>query len=164
MGCGSGFGTKLIKKHFRPKHIDAIDLDPKMIEIAVKIAENDQFISYRVGDAAKLDFPNNYFDAIFDFGIIHHIPNWQDCIHELYRVMKPGGHLIVEDLSIETFSTLFGKLLRRILVHPYKEMFKKNEFISQLKESGFHIHAQVPYNPLGLIPYFVVTAIKPARA
>jgi ubiquinone/menaquinone biosynthesis C-methylase UbiE len=54
-------------------------------------------------DASKLDFPDNHFDAVFDFGIIHHIPNWKDCIQELKRVLKPNGEVILEELSIDTF-------------------------------------------------------------
>ncbi len=163
IGCGSGHGTRLIKKHFLPEQIEAIDLDPKMIAVAKK-RNRDALVSFNVGDAAKLDFKTSTFDAIFDFGIIHHIPNWHDCIKELYRVLKPGGYLILEDLSIETFSTPFGKFLRKILVHPYKEMFKRDEFITYLKKTGFKINKQVSYNPLGLIPYFVVIAKKPAQA
>ncbi len=34
IGCGNGHGTKLIKRYFGPKRIDAVDLDEKMIEIA----------------------------------------------------------------------------------------------------------------------------------
>jgi ubiquinone/menaquinone biosynthesis C-methylase UbiE len=54
-------------------------------------------------DASKLDFPDGHFDAVFDFGIIHHIPNWKDCIQELKRVLKPNGEVILEELSIDTF-------------------------------------------------------------
>lgn len=59
-------------------------------------------IAFEVGDASNLMFEDASFDAIFDFGIIHHIPNWQDSLKELHRLLKPGGQLILEDLSIDT--------------------------------------------------------------
>jgi trans-aconitate methyltransferase len=36
IGCGNGHGTKLIKRYFGPRRIDAVDLDEKMIEIAIR--------------------------------------------------------------------------------------------------------------------------------
>src|SRR3989338_4670507 len=87
IGSGRGVGTKLIKKYFQPQKITAIDLDLKMIVIAKK-RNKDPSITFQVGDAAKLPFENKQFDAVFDFGIIHHIPNWKDCLKELKRVLK----------------------------------------------------------------------------
>lgn len=157
IGCGNGRGTKLIKKYFAPTRIEAIDLDPKMIDLARRSGMG-AFARFQVGDAAKLNFPDSTFDAVIDFGIIHHIPNWRDCLKELHRVLKPGGQLILEDLSIETFSTPFGKFLRKILVHPYENMFTHTEFVSELKNLGFIIEIEKHYYP-GL-KYFVVIAKK----
>jgi len=65
IGCGNGNGTKLIKQYFLPKNIIAIDLDERMMNIAQK-RNNDTSVTYKVMDASKLDFPDNYFDAVFD--------------------------------------------------------------------------------------------------
>ena len=92
IGCGSGYGTKLIKKYFKPQKIEAIDLDEKMIKLAHQ-KNNDPAASFHVGDAAALKYKDSMFDAIFDFGIIHHIPNWKDCLVELRRVLKSGGRI-----------------------------------------------------------------------
>lgn len=157
IGCGNGRGTKLIKKYFAPARIEAIDLDPKMIDLARR-SPMGPYAKFQVGDAAKLNFSDNTFDAVIDFGIIHHIPNWRDCLKELYRVAKPGGQLILEDLSIETFSTPFGKFLRTILVHPYQDMFTQAEFVDELKTLGFRIKVEKSYYP-GL-KYFLIIAEK----
>ena len=102
IGCGNGNGTKLIKKYFNPLAITAIDLDEKMIQIAQETV-HDEPTAFQVMDASKLDFPNESFDAIFDFSSIHHIPNWKNCIEELKRVLKVGGKLILEEFSIFNF-------------------------------------------------------------
>lgn len=73
IGCGQGVGTQLIKKYFKPQRIQAIDLDPKMIQRA-KRRIKDSHVYFEVGDASQLRFKDNSFDGIFDFGIIHHIP------------------------------------------------------------------------------------------
>jgi ubiquinone/menaquinone biosynthesis C-methylase UbiE len=159
IGCGNGKAAKLIKTIFKPMHIIAIDLDEKMIAIA-KRKFNDSDIEFKVGDASKLKYENNSFDAIFDFGIIHHIPNWKDCLSELKRVLKPEGQLIIEDLSIDTFKTPIGRILRLLLKHPYKEMYNQKEFMKELKELGFKIETQKTYHPLWLVKYFIVIAKK----
>lgn len=141
IGCGQGVGTGLIKKYFKPSAIHAIDLDPKMIQRAKKKIQ-DKHITFEVGDASNLRFEDASFDAIFDFGIIHHIPNWREALKELNRLLKPEGQLILEDLSIDSFETRIGKILRLFLDHPYKQMFKRKDFYKELEALGFRVERQ----------------------
>ena len=157
IGCGNGNGTKLIQKRFEPKHMTAIDLDKKMIKLA-RNAVRDPQITFQVMDASQLGFANKSFDAIFDFGIIHHIPNWRACIAELRRVLKQGGKLILEEFSIETFSGFPGRIYRSLLAHPYDQMFSIEEFVQYLKDAGFRIHGIKKANPLKIARYFWVVA------
>ena len=157
IGCGTGNGSKLIKKYFQAKRIYATDLDKRMIDIAKKGSKDDT-ISFEVQNATKLKYKDNYFDAVFDLGVIHHIPNWKACLKELQRVLKPKGQLIIEDLSIETFSTPFGKLMKKLLDHPYNSMHKEDEFVEYIKKIGFKILIHKKYSTL--IRYFIVVAQK----
>jgi ubiquinone/menaquinone biosynthesis C-methylase UbiE len=157
IGCGNGNGTKLIRKRFEPKHMTAIDLDQKMIKLA-RDAVRDPQITFQVMDASQLGFANQSFDAIFDFGIIHHIPNWRACIAELRRVLKQGGKLILEEFSIETFSGFPGRIYRSLLAHPYDQMFSIEEFVQYLKDAGFRIHGVKTANPFKIARYFWVVA------
>ncbi len=159
IGCGNGYGTKLIKKYFSPKRIDAVDLDEKMIDIA-KNKNDDSSIRYEVMDASRLSFPDNAFDAIFDFGIIHHIPNWRDCISELNRVLKAGGEAILEELSTDSFNTLPGRLLKGLFDHPYDEMFSTTQFVDALVAGGFALGGFREYYPLRLFKHFSLVARK----
>ena len=157
IGCGTGNSSRLIKKYFKTKKIYALDIDKRMIAIA-KRKNKDPSISFEVGDATHLKFKNKRFDAIFDIGVIHHIPQWKKCLHELKRVLKPGGQLIIEDLSRETFSTPFGKIMKKMLDHPYHAMYKENEFVKYLKKINFKIQIIKRYD-FG-IRYFVIIAQK----
>lgn len=138
IGCGEGEGAKNILHYWSPQSLTSIDLDPRMIARA-KRRVKDGRVTFQDGDAAHLEFAdNNTYDAIFDFGILHHIPNWEECLTELYRVLKPGGYLHIEDGSIESFTeTMFGRFLKGKLDHPYDEMYSKSELEVKLSELGF---------------------------
>jgi ubiquinone/menaquinone biosynthesis C-methylase UbiE len=159
IGCGNGYGTKLIKTYFCPGRIEAIDLDEKMIQLARR-KNRDSSIRYHVMDATTLSFTDGTFDAIFDFGIIHHIPNWKDCISEMHRVLRDNGEVILEELSIDTFSTLSGRLWKGLLDHPYNEMFSTAEFLESLAAAGFALQGFAESNPLSLFKYFSLAAKK----
>lgn len=159
IGCGNGNGTRLIKKYFKPININAIDIDEKMIKIAQQ-KNKDKSIKFEVMSATELIFANNYFDAIFDFGIIHHIPDWKKCINELRRVLKPGGELVLEELSIDSFSKGIGIIWRKILDHPYDNMYSNKEFVQYLKEQNFEIKCYAEYNAMMLFKHMSIVAIK----
>lgn len=157
IGCGNGNGTKLINKCFNLLKVTGIDFDEKMIQIAQKKVQ-DISTSFFVMDASKLDFPDATFDAIFNFGIVHHIPNWKDCIGELRRVLKQGGKLIMEDLSLDTFSGFPGILWKLLLAHPYQQMYSTEEFVRQLEKTGFKINDFKIFNPLKIMHHFSLVA------
>lgn len=159
IGCGSGQGTRLIKKYFSPQKIEAIDLDPRMIALAQKRVQ-DSAISFQVASATTLPFKDHSFDAVIDFAIIHHIPDWKNCLNELNRVLKPGGELILEDLSIETFNTGLGKIYQKILDHPYTHMYTQKEFVNYVESLGLRIRAFRPHYPFFFLRYFVIVAKK----
>lgn len=45
----------------------------------------------RVSDCEALPYPDNYFDVVYSWGVIHHTPDTQKALEEIIRVCKPGG-------------------------------------------------------------------------
>ena len=90
IGCGAGTGTRLIQKHLNPRQLTAIDLDERMVRIASNHHRNGN-VTYQVMSISALGFTDNAFDAVFDFGSMHHLPDWREAIAELKRVLVPGG-------------------------------------------------------------------------
>src|ERR1700758_3403769 len=79
VGCGRGVGLPLILETFHAATADGIDLDPAQIARARKRLA-DQFenrIELGVASVTKLAFADASFDAVFDFGILHHVSAWQ---------------------------------------------------------------------------------------
>lgn len=109
VGCGSGAGTLLINKYLDPERVVGVDLDPDMV------AKARRYLSHPPGwakdirrdnieiiceDAGHLSFPGGYFDAIFHFAVLDHIPEWASVISEAHRVLKPGGTYAFEEFLL----------------------------------------------------------------
>jgi SAM-dependent methyltransferase len=69
-----------------------IDLTPRAIEHTRRFIDLSGLKSnLTIGDAESLDFPDNYFDIVYSWGVLHHSPNTPKAISEVHRVLKNGG-------------------------------------------------------------------------
>jgi len=139
IGCGQGTGAKIIYDLFSPQEYVGVDLDPKMVERARRKQRGLKNAQFLQGDAAKLPFADGSFDLAIDFGIIHHIPNWRDALAELHRTLRTNGELFFEELPVETWERGIGKPLKKVLDHPYEDMFRQREFLDELERLGFEV-------------------------
>jgi ubiquinone/menaquinone biosynthesis C-methylase UbiE len=134
VGCGRGVGAELILDVFGAGTVDAFDLDPQMVSRArERLRSRSWRARFWVGDAASIPVPDAAYDAVFDFGIIHHIPRWRLALGEIRRVLKPGGRLYAEEM-LRPF--LVNPLVRRIFDHPQADRFDLAEFREGLRCSG----------------------------
>ncbi len=134
MGCGRGVGAELVLDAFGADTVDAFDLDPKMVDLARKrLRRRGPRARLWVGDATAIPVPDGSYDAVFDFGIIHHIPRWRLALAEVGRVLKPGGRFYAEEVLA---AFLRNPLVRRFLEHPQADRFDEASFRSALHESG----------------------------
>lgn len=116
VGCGRGLGTEIILKDFNAERVDAFDLDPQMVELArQRLKHLGDRVRLWVGDVTRVEAPDMSYDAVFDFGIIHHVPNWSDAFREVHRVLKPGGRFYLEEV-LRGF--ILNPVVRRLLEHP----------------------------------------------
>jgi ubiquinone/menaquinone biosynthesis C-methylase UbiE len=139
IGCGRGVGIQIIFDTFGARHIDAFDLDPKMVEAARQtLSHFGDKLSVSVGDATHINAPDSTYDAVFDFAIIHHIPNWRDALKEIHRVLRPGGKLFASEVLRDFIS---HPIWRRVFDHPQSDRFDVQTFSDALTSAGFRVHA-----------------------
>jgi ubiquinone/menaquinone biosynthesis C-methylase UbiE len=137
IGCGRGVGTELILELCGAERVDAFDLDPHMVELARRrVARFGSRARIDVGDAARIDAGDATYDAVFDFGIIHHIPNWRDAVAEVHRVLKPGGRFYAEEVLAKF---IHHPVWSRLLEHPKEDRFDQQAFGAALKAHGFEV-------------------------
>jgi len=140
VGCGRGVGAELIFERFGAGRLDAFDLDPRMVALAARRLERfGDRVRVRVGDVTAIDAPDAHFDAVFDFGIVHHVPDWRAALREIHRVLKPGGRLYAEEV-LERF--ILHPLWRRLLDHPEIDRFDAAGFAEALEQAGLQLAAR----------------------
>jgi ubiquinone/menaquinone biosynthesis C-methylase UbiE len=139
VGCGRGVGVELILDRFGAREVDAFDLDPRMVERAARrLRRRGGAVHLFVGDATAIAMPDAVYDAVFDFGIVHHVPDWRAALGEIHRVLRPGGRLYAEEV-FERF--LAGAVWRRLLAHPRQDRFDHDRFCAGLRGAGFRVVA-----------------------
>lgn len=75
-----------------PKSLVGIDLTPRAVEHTKRRLALFGFNSdVIVADAEYLPFENGSFDLVYSWGVLHHSPDTRRCIHEVLRVLRPGG-------------------------------------------------------------------------
>lgn len=109
IGCGMGTMTEQFAAW--GCDVTAIDLSPTSIEMTSKRLEL-AGLRARVleMDAGKLDFPDEYFDFVWSWGVILHSPHTEEIVGEINRVMKHGAQfaiMVYYTLSIHSMYVLF---------------------------------------------------------
>ena len=93
---GCGLGTDLLQFARGGALVTGVDLTPKSVELAkAGFALHGLPMRALVADAENLPFEDNSFDVVYSFGVLHHTPNTARAIDEAYRVLKPGGKIIL---------------------------------------------------------------------
>jgi ubiquinone/menaquinone biosynthesis C-methylase UbiE len=131
VGCGRGVGLSLLLDKFGAARVSGIDLDPLQIARARKRLAGKYYgrIDLGVAMVEQLSFADASFDAVFDFGTLHHVPVWQAGIAEIRRVLKPGGAFFFEEV---TRAALDRWIYRTLLEHPRENRFSEAEFLQEL--------------------------------
>lgn len=95
IGCGVGIdGLEFVKAG---ADYTGIDASGQSVALAKKYFELSGYDSRNLilADAENLPFPNETFDFIYSWGVLHHTPDTQRAIEEIYRVLKPGGEICI---------------------------------------------------------------------
>ncbi len=97
LGCGKGFNSIFLADRNPETMFTGIDLTPLHIKIAQKKAVDLKNLSFMQGDFNHLPFADGQFDVVFAVECLCHSTNVPRTLAEIYRVLRPGGRLVVFD-------------------------------------------------------------------
>lgn len=94
-GCGEGVWLTQFMKYTDSSNVFGVDIDPEGIKEFISSNEDISPNNLKVCPAEKLDFPDNYFDIVFSNEVLEHVEDDKKAVHEVIRVLKPGGYFVV---------------------------------------------------------------------
>ncbi|SIS07042.1 class I SAM-dependent methyltransferase [Williamsia sterculiae] len=95
LGCGTGFFLLNLMQSGVAETGSVTDLSPGMVKVALRNAQNLGLqVDGRVADAETIPYDDNTFDLVVGHAVLHHIPDVQQALAEVLRVLKPGGRFV----------------------------------------------------------------------
>lgn len=95
VGCGDGVLTRALAR--RGVAMLAIDVSPKMIDLARARTDRGMMVDYRVGDFMTLSLPPAAFDVVMSVNTVHHM-ELERVVPRLVACVAPGGTLLIQDV------------------------------------------------------------------
>jgi len=159
LGAGEGVLSQLLAR--RARSVVCIDNAPAMVEVGTRLAREHGIanLSYRLGDIEQVPLPDASADLALLSQALHHARRPETALAEAWRILRPGGRLIVLDLNQHTFEKARELYADRWLGFP------PNRLYHWIKACGFE---QVTVDPVSREqdePRFetlLATGIKPA--
>lgn len=168
LGSGAGLDCLLAARRVGPQgRVIGVDMTPEMVDRARENARcaGVANVEFRLGEIEELPLEDNSVDVVMSNCVINLSPNKARAFGEAYRVLKPGGRLVVADIvlrgelaealrdSLEAYTGCLAGAMRR------------DDYLTLLKAAGFEsveVIAETPY--WGPAQSITVRARKPLQA
>jgi SAM-dependent methyltransferase len=134
LACGRGKAIPLLVDTFAPRRVIAFDVDAS--EVARAERETAVRCPVRFGQcgATRLALDDASVDLVFCHQSFHHFIDQEATLSELYRVLKPGGVLLLSE-SLRAF--IYTRRIRYLFRHPMEVQKSAPEYLHMFERGGF---------------------------
>ena len=144
-GCGTG--STAISHSPHVKHIHAIDISSKMLEIAQGKADGEgiENITFENATLEEIRVPDESLDAVLGLSILHLLENKEEAIAKVHRMLKPGGVFVTSTACIGDTMKFFKIIVPVGMffgLMPLVKVFTTEELVGSLTTPGFIIDHQ----------------------
>src|SRR5690606_31622582 len=100
VGCGGGIYSNAWAD-LGAASVIGVDFSEQMVIAARENARERRHVSFQQGVADRTGLASDRFDIVFERALIHHLQDFDSCFAEAYRLLAPGGKLIIQDRTPE---------------------------------------------------------------
>jgi ubiquinone/menaquinone biosynthesis C-methylase UbiE len=140
LGSGPGLDCFLAaNKVGKTGKVVGVDMTPEMIEKARENARKGKYgnVEFRLGEIENLPVADNFANVIISNCVINLVPNKERVFRETFRVLKPGGRLMISDLVLLKELPDFIKNSVEAYIGCLSGAIMKDDYLNAIKAAGF---------------------------
>lgn len=140
LGSGAGFDCFLAASKVGPKgRVIGVDMTEEMVARAKENASKGGYknVEFRQGEIEKLPIEDNIIDLIISNCVINLVPNKERAFKEAFRVLKPGGRLMVSDIVLLKKLPDFVKESIEAYVGCVSGAASREKYLNAIESAGF---------------------------
>jgi arsenite methyltransferase len=141
LGSGAGFDCFLAARQVgKTGKVIGVDMTPEMLDKARGNAEKGDFknVEFRLGEIENLPVADNQVDIVISNCVINLSPTKERVFREAFRVLKPGGRLMVSDIVLT--KDIPEKIKNSIVAYTacVAGAVRKEKYLDSIRSAGFH--------------------------